>query len=67
MTEAEFDKQSFGAGDKARYTDGQVYDVAQVDFQERLIGLLMHISGGEPDDISWVRCENVEYLSAVAG
>ena len=64
MTEAEFDKQVFGAGDKARYTDGQIYDVATVDFQERLIGLLMHISGAESEDeVSWVRCENVEYMS----
>ena len=66
MTTEEFNKQGFGAGDKARYKDGNIYDVATVDFEEQLIGLLMHISGGEPDDVSWVRCENVEYLSARA-
>ena len=64
MTTEQFDKQGFGAGDKVRYKDGNVYDVATVDFDERLIGLLMHISGGEPDDVSWVRCENVDYIPA---
>ncbi len=62
MTAEEFDKQSFGAKDKARYKDGNVYNVATVDFEEQLIGLLMNVSGGEPDDVSWVRCENVEYM-----
>ena len=66
VTTEEFSKQSFGAGDKARYKDG-IYVVATVDFDEQLIGLLLNISGGEPDDVSWVRCENVDYISGVAG
>lgn len=65
MTKEEFNNQGFGAGDKAKYNkDGNIYDVASVDFGEQLIGLLMNISGGEPDGISWVRCENVDYISA---
>lgn len=62
MSQEEFEKQRFGAGDKATYKDGNTYVVASVDFEEKLIGLLMNISGGEPDDISWVRCENVDYI-----
>lgn len=62
MTLDQFDSTRFGAGDKAKYRDGNVYDIATVDFEERLIGLLMHISGGDPEDVSWVRCENVEHI-----
>ncbi len=64
MTIEQFNKTRFGAGDRAIYLkDGNTYDVAMVDFQEQLIGLQMNISGGDPDDVTWVRCENVEYLS----
>ena len=63
MTIDQFNKQRFGAGDKARYRDGIYYDIAAVDFDEQLIGLLMHISGGEPGDVTWVRCENVDHLT----
>ncbi len=62
MTLDQFDNTRFGAGDKARYRDGNTYDIKSVDFEERLIGLLMNISGGEPDDISWVRCENCDLI-----
>lgn len=62
MTTEEFDRQSFGKGDKAKYKDGNIYDVAIVDFEERIIGLLMNIDGAEPNEVSFVRCENVEYI-----
>lgn len=62
MTTEQFDELKFGAGDKVLFKDGNVYDIATIDFEERLFGLLMNISGGEPDDISWVRCENVTQL-----
>ena len=65
MTEQEFDNQSFLSGDKAQYTDGNIYEIAALDFQERLVGLHMNISGGEPDDISWVRCENIEHITCL--
>jgi hypothetical protein len=63
MTIDEFNETSFGAGDRAKYTDGRVYAIASVDFQEKLIGLIMHISGGNPNEITWVRCENIEHFS----
>lgn len=62
MTIEEFNKNGFIAGDFAKYKDGNYYDIASVDFDEKLIGLLMRISGGEPDEITWVRCENCEYI-----
>ncbi|MGB4820368.1 MAG: hypothetical protein WBP33_14760 [Saprospiraceae bacterium] len=58
----EFNNQRFGSGDKVRYRDGNIYEIASLDFTENLIGLKMNISGGEPDDVTWVRYENVEYL-----
>lgn len=58
----EFNNQRFGSGDKVRYRDGNIYEIASLDFIENLIGLKMNISGGDIDDITWVRCENVEYL-----
>lgn len=61
MTQEEFNQTSFGNGDRAIYKN-KVYPVASVDFEENLIGLLMNISGGEEGDISWVRCENVEFI-----
>ena len=61
MTTEEFNSTSFGAGDRAIYK-GIVADVASVDFEEQLIGLHLKISGGDPFDISWVRCENVEFI-----
>ena len=65
MTKQEFDLASFSPGDKAKYTDGNIYDIAALDFQERLVGLHMNIPGGEPDDISWVRCENIEHITSL--
>jgi len=62
MTQQEFDSAMFGKGDKAKYKDGETYPIAQLDFDERLIGLLMEIPGGEEGDVSWVRCENIEYI-----
>lgn len=60
MTIEQFKQQRFGRGDVARYIDGNLYEVRSVNFDEMLIGLLMNISGDEPDAISWVRCENIE-------
>jgi len=64
MTIDQFNKSRFGTGDKAKYTDGKTYVVAQVDFEEQLLGLLMEIDGGEEGEVSWVRCENVNYIPA---
>ncbi len=64
MTIDDFNNTSFGAGDRAYYSkDGNTYPIATVDFQEQLIGLIMRISGGDPDDVTWVRCESVVHIS----
>lgn len=57
MTKEQFDETKFTGGMTAEYKGG-VYAIASVDFEERLIGLLMNIPGAEPNDVSWVRCEN---------
>ena len=61
MTIPEFNKTAFGCGDKAIYHDTE-YQIASVDFEEQLIGLLIPISGAERLEISWVRCENIKHL-----
>lgn len=64
MTINEFNSASFGNGDRAIY-DGTEYPIASVDFKEALVGLIMEISGGDPDEITWVRCENIVHLSPI--
>lgn len=60
MTREEFSQSKFKAGDRAIY-DGNEYVVASIDFKEQLIGLLGVIDNS--DELTWVRCESVEYLS----
>jgi len=63
MTQDEFDKFNWGAGLKARY-DGETYEIASVDFFERLIGLSeLGVELPTADDIRWCGCENVEVLN----
>ncbi len=65
MTRQEFKKRLFSAKDRAIYK-GKIYNVASVDFEEDLIGLHLNISGGEPGDVSWVRCESIKkYITFV--
>jgi hypothetical protein len=40
MTIDDFKKNGFAKGDKAKYKD-EIYDIAWVDFEECLIGLLI--------------------------
>jgi hypothetical protein len=62
MTIEEFDKTGFTGQMKCRYKL-QEYDVATVDFEERLIGIYEMISGAESEeDISWKRCENITLI-----
>ncbi len=58
MSITEFDDTGWTPGMFARYTDGKVHPVASCDFEEKLVGLL-GIVADEPDEVSWVRCENV--------
>jgi len=36
----------------------KIYDVASVDFEERLIGISGYCDGGDESDVQWIRCEN---------
>ena len=64
MTIEEFNNSGFGTGDRALY-HGEIYLISALDFEEKLVGLLLHISGGDPEEISWVRCENITHLSGI--
>lgn len=64
MTIDQFNNASFGAGDRAIY-DFAEYPILSIDFKEALVGLLMEISGGDPDEITWVRCESIVHLSPI--
>ena len=58
MTIEQFNATGWTAGMKARYTDGEIYAIASCDFGEHLVGL-KGVVQNEPDEVSWVRCENV--------
>lgn len=63
MSIQEFNQQRWTAKMKARYhADGMVYPIASCDFGEQLVGLLGVVQN-EPDEISWVRCENITLVS----
>lgn len=61
MTIQEFNQTEFTANMNAIYKNAE-YQIASVDFEEKLIGLFLKIEGGDPEEISWVRCENVELV-----
>lgn len=61
MTKQEFNNTSFGNGDTAVYK-GKEYPVGAVDFEEQLLGLAYVTEGGDPEERTWVRCENVEFI-----
>jgi hypothetical protein len=64
MTLDQFDKTAWTCGMKAQYHgDNKTYPVASCDFEERLIGL-HHVVFGEPDKVTWVRCENVTLVDS---
>ncbi len=65
MTIEQFDKTGFAKGDLAIYK-GDEYQIKQVDFEERLFGLMIPIEGADDENITWVRCENVIYISVAA-
>lgn len=57
MTEAEFDKQQFRMGMRARF-NGKVWDITGVDFQIRLIELT-----DDEDNHYWEDADHVEILN----
>jgi len=63
MTQLEFDKTGF-TGNMKCFFQGKEYEIATVDFEERLIGIYEMISGAESEeDISWKRCENITLIT----
>jgi len=62
MTIEQFNKTGFTGKMKCRF-QGEIYGVASVDFEEKLIGIYEEIQGCDnPDEISWKRCENIEII-----
>jgi hypothetical protein len=58
----EFDNTEFGKGLKGLYK-GQAYLIKSIDFEERLVGLLLEDNEeGDDYELSWVRCENIELI-----
>lgn len=57
MTIEEFNKTQWGANMKFAYR-GANYEVCSVNFFEALIGYC----ADHDDELSWVRCENIELL-----
>ncbi len=58
MEQEDFDKTQFKAGMRVNYK-GAEYPVVGVNFEERLLGLGDDF---ENDDLTWVRCENAEFI-----
>ena len=57
MTIEEFNATGWKPGMMAEY-HGETFRIASCDFEEKLVGLIGLIRN-EPDEISWVRCENI--------
>ena len=62
MTIEEFDATGWGGNMKARHQDGNVYLIASVNLEEKLVGL--RGMGSDPEEVDWVRCENVTLMQA---
>lgn len=65
MTIDQFNATGWSGGMSAQYTDGRIYRIASCDFEEKLVGL-MGVIHNEPDEITWVRCENVTLQKTTA-
>jgi hypothetical protein len=59
MTQQEFAKQGFRFGDKVSYK-GIDYEICAIEFEEMLIAI---DETGDPKNLSWKRCENVELIN----
>lgn len=60
MTLTEFMNIRIGGGDKVKY-DGGIYLIYRTDFQEALFAIN---TCDDLDNLSWVRCENCEFISS---
>lgn len=62
MTIQEFDKTGWTGKMKGIYKK-EIFNIASVDFEEKLIGLLLPCNELKDDfELTWVRCENVELI-----
>ncbi|WP_119328378.1 hypothetical protein [Cysteiniphilum halobium] len=68
MTIEEFNKQGWTAGMTCIHTctktgNKHTYSIATVTFSEALVGLCdPNVDECKPEDIHWVRCENIELV-----
>ena len=62
MTVDEFNNHRFGANMFVEYQGEKMY-VISLSFPEALFGLVPDKSDYDPDEWSWVRCENILILS----
>jgi len=61
MTIEEFNNTGFSG--KMQFTyKGRARDLASVNFEEALIGLVEDCLGSDEGDIEWVRCDNAELV-----
>ena len=58
MTITQFDLTGFVVGMKVDY-NGKTYELEAVDFQEKLVAINLY---ADPDDLKWVRCENIKLI-----
>lgn len=62
MTIQEFDKTGW-TGEMEGIYKKEIFDIASVDFEEKLIGLLIPCNELKDDfELTWVRCENVKLI-----
>jgi len=61
MTLDEFDNAKWTGGMKLEYKN-EVYEVAAVSFEEKLVGFQEDFATGNENDLSWARCENIKII-----
>ena len=61
MTIEEMNKYGFSGDTKCIY-DSKQHNISSVDFSQNLIGIPCYYEGCEPEDIIWLRCENVDII-----
>lgn len=62
MTQAQFNDISYCKGDRLIYK-GKEYEIKQIDFEESLFAIN---TVDDSENLSWVRCENVVFVSHMA-
>ena len=66
MTIEEFNNTRFGNGDQAVYNkDGIRYQIKSLDFDEKLVGIITDSDNLVDGELTWVRCENINYIPSI--